>query len=319
SNQRNAAAEELRDIQARLNTVASKVNIARYHRQAAHVILYSAKLLRAKFGPEAGTEIISQVEHLASVVEKHRRRPVILLAPDDVNRLALFNLSPVEASNPWAIKMMLHDLDRQLARKGRAIGSLLIIGGDDLLPFHRLPNPTDDIDGDLPSDNPYATTDDNYFIPEWPVGRLPSPCGGGADPLRRLLQATIAAHQRLPAEGQFMNCPFWRRVANSLPRFGAGMRREPSSAYVASVWKEASLEVFAPVGAAEAMRTSPPLNATTAPSAKDLRFAYFNLHGVEDSPEWFGQRDGDDPTDTLYPVAYTPAAIMLGKIQADQL
>ncbi len=304
SNRRSTTSEELRDIQEQLNTVASKVNTARSHRQPAHVILYSTKLMRAKFGPEAGTEIISHVEHLASVVEKHRRLPVIVLAPDDVNRLALFNLSPVEASNPWAIKMMLHDLDRQLARKGQAIGSLLIIGGDDLLPFHRLPNPTDDIDGDLPSDNPYATTDDNYFIPEWPVGRLPSPCGGDPDPLRRLLQATIAAHQHAPAGESW-----WRRFANTWARFGAAARREPSSGYAASVWKEASFEVFAPVGAAEAMRTSPPLNANSAPSAKDLRFAYFNLHGVEDSPEWFGQRDSDDQADTLYPVAYTPAAI----------
>ena len=37
-----------------------------------------------------------------------------------------------------------------------------------------LPNPTDDADPDIPSDNPYATADDNYFVPEWPIARLPT-------------------------------------------------------------------------------------------------------------------------------------------------
>jgi hypothetical protein len=38
------------------------------------------------------------------------------------------------------------------------IGALLIIGGSDNVPFHMLPNPTDDSDVNVPSDNPYATS-----------------------------------------------------------------------------------------------------------------------------------------------------------------
>jgi len=43
-----------------------------------------------------------------------------------------------------------------------------------------LPNPTDDSDINVPSDNPYATIDENYFIQQWPVGRLPDERGNDA-------------------------------------------------------------------------------------------------------------------------------------------
>lgn len=60
------------------------------------------------------------------------------------------------------------------------IGALLIIGGHDIVPFHMLPNPTDDSDTNVPSDNPYATLDENYFIQQWPVGRIPDEAGTDA-------------------------------------------------------------------------------------------------------------------------------------------
>ena len=60
------------------------------------------------------------------------------------------------------------------------IGALLIVGGNDIVPFHLLPNPTDDSDPHVPSDNPYATLDENYFVQQWPVGRLPDEKGKDA-------------------------------------------------------------------------------------------------------------------------------------------
>ena len=78
------------------------------------------------------------------------------------------------------MKLSLADLDQALAKKGQMIGALVIVGGPDIVPFHHLPNPTDDIDKDVPSDNPYATLDSNYFVPEWPVGRIPGEAGKDA-------------------------------------------------------------------------------------------------------------------------------------------
>jgi hypothetical protein len=43
-------------------------------------------------------------------------------------------------------------------------------------------------------------------------------------------------------------------------------------------------------------------------------FSYFNLHGLEDAPEWFGQRDPlrDKASDTEFPVALRPQDIVNG-------
>ncbi len=299
--------EELLDIQKRLNDVAAKLSQARSHRRPAHVILYSANLLFAKFGPQGSAEVIGLIEQLGKVTARHHAEgPVVLLAPDDPAKLSPHSLTTVYPGNAWAIKMLLHDLDRQLARQGKAIGSLLIIGGDDLLPFHRLPNPTDDVDDDIPSDNPYGTLDENYFIPDWPVGRLPSPCGNDPEPLRRLLRATIAAHRAgasAPHLSQIrswlVGLFHWRKIKSA-----------PSSVgYSANIWKDAALEVFAPIGSEKQLHTSPPLDTDSAPTLNKAELSYFNLHGIEDSPDWFGQRDYNDNYGPLYPVALKPVEV----------
>ena len=284
-----------------------KVNHARFYRRPVHVILYSGKLLKAKFGEATSAEVIGLVEQLAAITAKHRRVPVKIIAPDDPVCLARYGLNPVEPTNAWAIKNLLRDVDRWLTRKGQAINSLAIIGGDDLIPFHRLPNPTDDSDDDIPSDNPYGCIDENYFVPEWAVGRLPSPCGRDPEPLKRLLRNTINAHTSTTSKFVLMD---WVR---DILRMSKAQPAPQAIGYAASVWKEAALEVFAPIGVATQLFTSPPLEADTAPITRKFDLSYFNLHGVEDSSEWFGQRDpGDEGYGALYPIALTPNDVANG-------
>lgn len=294
--------EELRDVQASITALAAQLGSTRYQRKPAHTILFSPKLLKAKFGPEACDEIIGLIVELGRVTAKRRRVPVILLAPDEpADGLGLAAVDPAKA---WDVKMMLHDLDRRLTQKGQAIGSLLIVGSDDLVPFHRLPNPTDDADNDIPSDNPYGTSDDNYFIPEWPVGRLPSPCGRDPEPLKRLLHNTIAAHQTSAPSASWLRSLLFRLLQRWLKESAP-----PSVGYAASIWKEASLEVFAPLGNEKGLHTSPPLEAGSSPAMNGAQLSYFNLHGVEDGPNWFGQRDFTDEYGPLYPVAFKPSSV----------
>jgi hypothetical protein len=58
--------------------------------------------------------------------------------------------------------------------------------------------------------------------------------------------------------------------------------------------------------------TCPPLDATGLPveGLAPSRLSYFNLHGIEDGAEWYGQRNFDDPS-TLpeYPIALRPADV----------
>jgi hypothetical protein len=59
----------------------------------------------------------------------------------------------VDEIDPWKLKLALADLDQALSKKGAMIGALLIVGGPDVVPFHKLPNPTDDMDREVYSDN----------------------------------------------------------------------------------------------------------------------------------------------------------------------
>ena len=89
---------------------------------------------------------------------------------------------------------------RSLKKRGERIGAVLIVGGPEVVPFHNLPNPVDDADVDVPSDNPYATSDENYFIPEWPVGRLPDGVlqqENNAQPLLYALSGLAARHKSI--------------------------------------------------------------------------------------------------------------------------
>jgi len=101
----------------------------------------------------------------------------MVFIPDDLNLMTSMGLKAADAGDPWQLKLALVDLDQALAKKGQMIGAVMIVGGPEVVPFHQLPNPTDDVDDEIPSDNPYGTLDSNYFVPEWAVGRFT--WGGG--------------------------------------------------------------------------------------------------------------------------------------------
>ena len=61
---------------------------------------------------------------------------------------------------------------------------------------------------------------------------------------------------------------------------------------------------------AERLKSSPPTTNNNLLNGQiaDPKFAYFNLHGLKDSPEWYGQRDLAKPSgDPEYPIAMEPA------------
>jgi hypothetical protein len=93
--------------------------------------------------------------------------------------------------------------------------------------------------------------------------------------------------------------------------------------------------VFRPIGKPASLNVSPPCGIDGACiGAADVqevdakgkiptlraRLAYFNLHGLVDAPEWYGQRDpssgGADPD---YPVALRPKDILVGGKDDNQL
>src|SRR5271157_5844990 len=122
-----------------------------------YVILSTRIGLTRQYGLSSATVIDSDLNQLAETVRTRPGWGALVLYPDDPECTTRLGLTPIDAIDPWKIKLALVDLDNTLAKKGEMIGSLLIVGGHDVVPFHRLPNPTDDVDKEVCSDNPYGT------------------------------------------------------------------------------------------------------------------------------------------------------------------
>ena len=268
-----------------------------------HVIVTSRRNLEQKFSTAGTGEVLDNLRSLAQATEQHTRRPCMLLLPDCAESLLPLGLQPVNAANAWDVKLLLHDLQTKLAASRRRIGSVLLVGGDDVVPFHRLPNPTDDHDRDVPSDNPYGTPDENYFVPEWPVGRLPSTCNNDPRFLIGVIRAAIRGH----LEPKASLPPLIRLLHWFFPTWQPNIALNRTFGYSADVWREASREIFNLIGRGRDLRISPPLQAESLParSLAPADLAYFNLHGLEDSAEWFGHASGET-SGPQYPTALRP-------------
>lgn len=330
---RQKLAKHLSSIQQELDTLASGLQIGKISqidgRFPVYVLLSSRSMLTRKYGEQGFYEIAGAMTELAQAVQAHRNWHARVFLADDAFSTSPCRVQPAKAGDAWAHKLALADLDKALARQGEMIGALLIVGGPDIIPFHHLPNPVDDLDADVPSDNPYATRDENYFIPEWPVGRLvdaqtaPSETPG-PQALLRSLRAVTAEHQRLNTQRS------WRpRLAQRIEVYLRDRINgfQPSYGCSAEAWRAASSMVYQPLGAAKDLVVSPPLDqaAAGAEQASQLkrrtrqrlprgRMAYFNLHGLADAANWYGQRDAaSQHAGPDYPVALRPQDIRISK------
>ena len=312
-----AMPESLLSVQSELERIAGSLK----HDHLAHadgrfpvyVIFTTRSGLEKQYGAQGIKAIDLEIKRLVEAIAAHPDWGAIWIYADDPDCMATLSLSPAQPDDPWALKLALADLDATLARQGAMIGALLILGGPEVVPFHHLPNPVDDADVDVPSDNPYATRDENYFIPEWPVGRLP----GGAQPdpqlliqaLRQMTERHIALRGHLAWYQRL-----WARLR---ARFRPSSRSARASwGYTAAIWRRASLSVFRAIGDPQAMLVSPPVQAAgeTGNSQETFpvaRLGYFNLHGLEDASEWYGQRDpSESPALVDYPIALRPQDIV---------
>ena len=258
-----------------------------------HLIMSSLEKLRGKYGVDGLAQLEARLEEYRAVLESqaiHSARVYV----DDPTSLSSFHpsglslserrLAPVDADDPGAVKRLLDALENELIASGQTLESVLILGGDTIVPFHRLDNPTYspgwDPDTKVLSDNPYASGDDEVLIPERAVGRMPDGRSSDLGLLLAQLDAAIAHHTCLPR-------PFFN--------FG----------YSAEVWQKASQAVYGAMGKLLFLRLSPPWALGTFSSGwlRRRKLLYFNLHGSEATPYWYGQRDAS------YPIAFSPRMI----------
>jgi hypothetical protein len=271
------------------------------------VVFSTRKGLEKKYGPETAAIIIEEMKKTTYAVRLKPGWGALMLLADDPSSMANFGLKPTLSDDPWALKLALVDLENVINNKGLMIGAVLIVGGPDVVPYHKLPNPIADVDAEVPSDNPYGTLDENYFIPEWPVGRLPGEVGNDPGLLLDMLRHISEHHMGKDERRKSL----WEIILEWLSKlFAWKVTQNHSFGYVAEAWKSASEVVFKLIQERGDLVTSPPYGKDTEIPVPITRYGYFNLHGVEDSPFWYGQKDLTmDRPGPDYPVALRPQDI----------
>lgn len=238
------------------------------------VITHKKRLLR-KYGKKGTFHIIEAVKKLVRV--KSGR----LFLIDELNGV-LNGFDFKKRVEPKRFKKFLDVLDKDSKKEN----TFLIIGGNSIIPFYKVENPTDDEDKVILTDAPYASRDDDFLIPQRAFGRIPDSHEKAEDFLLSIIEQTIEYYKA--SEGY-----------------------KGSFGYSASIWKEASKAVFRVIGDVKKLKVSPPLNAKNIKKTWLKRqFLYFNLHGTKETPNWYGQKAlGDAPNFPIYPVAITPEAV----------
>lgn len=276
----------------------------------SYLVLSCKEALLQKFGEEKFSRLDEALDALVDSVARRPGWKAHKLYIDDRASMQALGLTPVDVQNPWQIKLRIADVDRALQAQGEMIGALFIIGGNEIVPFHMLPNPTDDDDESIPSDNPYATTDANYFAPQWPVGRLPS--DNDLDFMVRFIRSSADEHHYTPSSSGFL-LKLQYMVSLLLNR--VFRKRIKSLGYTANIWRKASLAVYRAIGTPRSLISSPPaeVGSLNPQLMRPAVFSYYNLHGLEDAPEWFGQKDPFNEIGSAgpdFPVALRPVDIV---------
>lgn len=297
------------DLEAITTQTENDLNLRADHRTPSYVMLTSKQGLINQYGEAGFNDIDASLRHLLTTTSALPHWDACLIYVDDAQSLKRFNLSPVNANDAWEIKNLITDLDEALRDQSEMIGAMLIVGGPEVLPFHHLPNPVDDDDKDVPSDNPYASIDENYFIPTWPIGRLPGGSKNKPSDLIKSIQK-IAAN-RMTDNGSIV--PMQSAISRLMALFGIAKRKNRSFGYTAEIWRRASNSVYRPIGEPRKLSISPPAESGKLPkeATLPLELAYFNLHGLEESGDWYGQRDPIERTEGPdYPIALSPKDIV---------
>ncbi len=275
------------------------------------LILSNRTELEAKYGEPGASRIHQALTELANVTSDEGIVQATVLYLDDERSLQPYGLGPADPRDPEQIGFTLARIEERLAdeRGGRLAPTyFLLVGGDDIIPFHTLADPSEDQDEFLMSDHPYACRNGSHLSFERAVGRLPDGASDRPDYLLRLITVATEAHRRQGPQSPHPRNSLWQTLEGWLGR----ARRDgmmASFGYTASVWRRAAREVFSAIDPATHLRTSPPLNSETMPPLGPIapRFGYFNLHGLRDSAYWYGHRDPAYTADyPLFPVAMKP-------------
>jgi tetratricopeptide (TPR) repeat protein len=274
---------------------------------SVRLILSSRSRLAALFGEDGYRKLDGSLSALCEAVARSTGAEAVKIYVDDDACLGEFRLHGVDASDPERIADLIREIESRLALESRQVLSLLIVGGDAVIPFHRVANPADDEDPEVLTDWPYAARADNSLLSRFSVGRLPDPGDGELDTLLALVDRAIAHHESSASQAN-VSSSVWR---SPIRRFFSALRSGHASVgYSAEIWAEASRSVFEVIGDPRKLQLSPPSTDYDFLSAYEQvpTLAYFNLHGFGGSPYWYGHGEAEHGS-PLLPIALTPLSV----------
>jgi tetratricopeptide (TPR) repeat protein len=274
---------------------------------SVRLVLSSRAGLTAEFGEDGYREMDGRLSALCEAVARSTGAEAIKVYVDDDSHLGEFGLRGVNPSDPDEIVGLIQGIAKSLSLESKQVLSLLIVGGDSIIPFHRVANPADDEDSEVLSDWPYVGREGNSLLSKFSVGRLPDGSDGEVQTLLTLVDQAIAHHERNVSHATLSGSS-WRNPIRRL--LSAGHSGYASVGYTAEIWAEASRSVFEVIGDPTKLELSPPSTDYDFLTAHEEMptLAYFNLHGFRGSPYWYGHGEADYGS-TLLPIALTPLSV----------
>lgn len=268
-----------------------------------HMLLANRSALVRRFGMAASKQIDQSIQQLCQVL---RQQGMTVCAGyiDDPVDLVIGDIrvhQPV-ATDAMAIRDMVRMFAERVQSHGLEVATLLLIGGDDCIPFHRLHNPIPDDEKILLSDNPYACDDSGYLIPQRIVARIPTSDDNDPRVLLTVLHTMTSYHASAHHEGRLgFDLGAWLRIRNA---DGNDLAR----GIAAEVWHAPSREILHNLHADAKLFTSPPLDQQqlTKRMLSGHEVLYINLHGASGMPHFYGQAENSWGAATALPIAITP-------------
>lgn len=163
---------------------------------------------------------------------------------------------------------------------------LIIVGNDNLFPFYRIKSPIDDGDDIILTDNFFICSDRDLLFPEIEITRIPNSMDDDLKSFIKKLENIFSTEK---------------------------ININEKNGITAQIWKKASLEVFDDVPGQGDILISPPFDITKKYDFENFSGSfYFNLHGNDNLPGWYGQRSKNSNYREEYPLAILPKSFKKG-------
>ncbi|HLH74760.1 MAG TPA: C25 family cysteine peptidase, partial [Chloroflexota bacterium] len=242
---------------------------------------------------------------------------VVTVFVDDPASMGQHGLDTVSMVDCEQIKRAIDRLIEVNERDHAKVTALLILGGDDIVPFFHLPNPADDDDPTVPTDNPYAVRPGgSIYAPDLAIGRLPDGAGGNLGLLLRQIDTLLEVRRKPTISTNGLS--FVRAGRFALGALGLGKSNAIGFACTTAAWRETTEQTLASFGPETLFRASPPTLASEmdARLLAGRRLLHFNLHGVPDRPAWYGQDLPGAGEEEHLPVVLTPDQLSASDLNA---